>query len=71
MSDRTSYRHYVFGPHVIRLAYFIRAYPELSPTGMVPFFEEIDRRWPGLSFRDFMGAAALAEMLAMQPRGRA
>jgi hypothetical protein len=58
-----------FGPHVIALADFMRD-PD-APAAMVPFLEEVDRRWPGLSFRDFFGAAVLAEVLAMKTEGSA
>ena len=61
--------HYRFGPHVIALTHFMRD-PD-APVEMVPFLEEVNRRWPGLSFRDFFGAAVLAEALAMKTEGNA
>jgi hypothetical protein len=55
--------------HVIALAHFMR--DPGAPAEMVAFLEEVDRRWPGLSFRDFFGAAALAEALALKTEGSA
>jgi hypothetical protein len=66
----TQERRCSFGPHVIRLASFLRD-SKVPPDDVVGFLHEVDRRWPGLSFRDFLGACVLAEALAMQPRGRA
>jgi hypothetical protein len=63
-------RRRTFGPHVIKLAYFIRD-TEMAPADTVEFLTEVDRRWPGLSFRDFLGACVLAEALAMMPRRHA
>jgi hypothetical protein len=54
---------------VIAIARFLA--PEIGHGDTVALFEEVDRRWPDLSFRDFVGAAVLAEALAMQPRGTA
>jgi hypothetical protein len=54
-----------FGPHVIAIARFL-ANTEVAPEDTVAFLIEVNRRWPGLSFRDFMGAAVLAEALAMK-----
>ena len=63
---RTSYN---FGPQVIEIAKFL--VPLIACCGTVSLFQEVDRRWPELSFRDFLGAAVLAEALALEPRGRA
>jgi hypothetical protein len=68
MSDRR--RHYVFGPHVIALAHFLRD-ARFATMDTVPFLIEVRHRWPGLSFDEFVGACILAEALAMQPRGHA
>lgn len=65
MSDRI---HHRFGPHVIQIARFL-AESEIPPDSVVQFFVEVSRRWPGI--RDFMGAAVLAEALAMKPVGNA
>jgi hypothetical protein len=61
--------HYKFGPNVIAIAKFL--VPLITCTDTVSLFQEVDRRWPDLSFRDFLGAAVLAEALALEPRGRA
>jgi hypothetical protein len=66
----STHRHRTFGPHVITLAYFLRE-SEVPPGEVVHFFEEVDRRWLDLSFRDFLGAAVLAEALAMKTEGSA
>jgi hypothetical protein len=58
-----------FGPQVIEIAKFL--VPLIACCGTVSLFQEVDRRWPELSFRDFLGAAVLAEALALEPRGRA
>jgi hypothetical protein len=62
-------RHYTFGPEVIAVAKFLA--PLISRSDTIALFQEVDRRWPELSFRDFLGAAVLAEALALEPRGRA
>jgi hypothetical protein len=68
-SPRTSLTHKPFGPQVIEIAKFL---VPLIPCGdAVSVFQEVDRRWPELSFRDFLGAAVLAEALALESRGRA
>jgi hypothetical protein len=41
------------------------------PLETVKFFQEIDRRWPGLSFADFVTATRLAEAIALRPRDSA
>ena len=60
---------YKFGPQVIEIARFL--IPLIAHCDTVSLFQEVDRRWPELSFRDFLGAAVLAEVLALEPRGRA
>ena len=55
--------------HVIALAHYMR--DPAAPFDMVPFCREIDRRFPGLSFRDFLSAAVLAEAMAMKVEGHA
>jgi hypothetical protein len=45
-----------------------------AETGGIDTFTlltEIDRRWPGLPFRDFLGAHVLAVALGMETRGNA
>ena len=58
-----------FGPQVIEIAKFLA--PLIACCDTVSLFQEVDRRWPELSFRDFLGAAVLAEALVLEPRGRA
>jgi hypothetical protein len=49
-----------FRPHVIEIARFLA--PLISCCDTVSLFEEVNRRWPNLSFSDFLGAA-------LEPRG--
>jgi hypothetical protein len=60
--------HHRFGPHVVKLAQFLAA--EFGGD-LVEVIVEVDRRYPGLSFHDFMGATVLAEAIALKPQGRA
>jgi hypothetical protein len=53
MSARQIPRH-TFGPHAIAVGHFL-AYADV-PSDTADFLEEINRRWPDLSFREF-GAA--------------
>jgi hypothetical protein len=58
---------YTFGPRAVEVGRFLAfADVEGSP---VDFLEEIDRRWPGLSFRDFWGAYVFAAAMAWKPEG--
>jgi hypothetical protein len=61
--------HSNFGPHVPALARFMAT--TAATADSVALLVEIDRRWPGLSFRDFMGAAVLAEAFVMKTEGTA
>ena len=63
-------RRRVYGPHVIKLARFLQE-TATPPGDVVNLLVEIDRRWPGLSFNDFVGAAVLADALAMQTEDNA
>jgi hypothetical protein len=56
-----------FGPHVPELARLIA----VSPVDSLAFLVEVDRRWPGLSFRDFMAANVLAAAIVMPTEGTA
>jgi hypothetical protein len=70
MSDdrhKTIQRH-KFSPRAIEVGRFL-AYGDAADTRA--FLEEINRRWPDLSFRDFWGAYVLAEAVAWKPEGRA
>ena len=58
-----------FGPDVPALARFLATAIELADT--LSFLTEINRRWPGLSFRDYLGARVLAEALVMPTEGHA
>jgi hypothetical protein len=68
MIERVRYGPY--GPTVIEIAHFLADAP-YATENHIDVLYEVDRRWPGLSFRDFLGAAVLAEALAMEPKGRA
>jgi hypothetical protein len=58
-----------FGPHVPALARFLA---EAGATAdSVALLVEVNQRWPNLSFRDFMGAAVLAEAFALKTAGTA
>jgi hypothetical protein len=67
MADRTPHRD--FGPHVATLARFMATTAVTADS--LSFLTEIDRRWPGLSFRDFMAARVLAAALVMQTEATA
>jgi hypothetical protein len=69
-TDRVRRRH-VFGPRVVEIAHFLA--PQIRCSDTVTLFEQVDHRWPDLSFRDFRGAAVLAEVLTVtaKPAGRA
>jgi hypothetical protein len=68
MSDRRIHPQ-KFGPSAIEVAHFlIRADVEGDTAD---FLAAIDRRWPGLSFRDFWGAYVLAEAVAWKTEGKA
>jgi hypothetical protein len=70
MNAPVTHRRRVFGPHVIKLAYFLRD-SEVPPEEVIRFFEEVDRRWPNPSFHDFTAAALLCEALVMKTEGNA
>lgn len=62
--------HRRYDSRVVALAYFLRD-TAMVPADTVSFLFAIDRGWPDLTFRDFANAVALAELLALQPRGHA
>jgi hypothetical protein len=68
MTERVRYGPY--GPTVIEIAHFLADAPYATEQH-ITVLHEVDRRWPGLTFRDFLGAAVLAEALAMRPQGEA
>jgi hypothetical protein len=57
-----------FGPDVLAVADFL--INTLAPTDYATMME-IGRRWPGLSFRDYVGATVLARAIVMPTEGRA
>jgi hypothetical protein len=61
---------YRYGPHVIDDARFLAGAP-YTTEHHIAVLHEVNRRWPGLSFSDFIGAVVLAEAAALQPEGRA
>ena len=63
-------RH-VFGPDAIAAARTLRAMRIAPGDDVIDALAEINRRHPSLSFRDFWGAAVLAQALAIKPRGNA
>jgi hypothetical protein len=65
-------RHQTFGPQAIAVGHFLTAEAGLIPDDdVLAALAEIRKRWPALSFRDFWGAAVLAQALALKPRGSA
>jgi hypothetical protein len=59
-----------FGPHVPAIARFI-ATGAFEPDQTLSLLEEINCRWPNLSFRDFFGARVLAAAMRMETEGNA
>jgi hypothetical protein len=57
-----------FGPNAQALGLFLAR--QLGPLDLETL-REIDRHFPGLSFRDFVGAHILAAALVMPTGGRA
>ena len=57
-----------YGPRVIAVAKFLAA--EIRGD-LIPLLLEVDRRWPGLTARDLIGALVLAEALALETKGTA
>jgi hypothetical protein len=68
MSDRRVLCH-KFGPRAVAVGHFL-AYGDV-PGDTADFLEENNRRWPGLSFRDFWGGYVLAESLTWKIEGKA
>jgi hypothetical protein len=58
-----------FGPSVPAVARFLAS--TIEPADSVAFLVEINQRWPGLSFRDYLGACVLAAALVMKVEGNA
>jgi hypothetical protein len=70
MTAHVVHRRRAFRPHVVRLAYFLPD-TKVAPADTVAFLIEVRKRWPNLSFDEFVHACMLAELLWLQPRGRA
>jgi hypothetical protein len=68
MSDCKIPRH-TFGPRAVAVGHFL-AYADV-PGDTADFLQEINRRWPDLSFRDFWGAYVLAQALLQKTEGAA
>jgi hypothetical protein len=64
-------KHHSFGPRAIEVAHWLA--PRIYREDTVDLLEQINRKWPELSFREFWGAAVLAEALAVtsNPAGHA
>jgi hypothetical protein len=60
-------KHRSFGPRAIEVAHFLA--PRIGREPPFDLMEQIDR-WPGLSFRDFVGVV-LAGSLALRPESDA
>jgi hypothetical protein len=67
----TVVRHRPFGPPAIAVAKFLVAEGLPPSDSIIAALHEIHRRHPALSFRDFMGAAVLAQALSLDPEGSA
>lgn len=57
------------GPYVPAVARFV--IETCASADSVEFLVEINRRWPDLTFRDFMGAMVLTEAMVMKTEGHA
>jgi hypothetical protein len=68
VSDRTVIRHRRYAPRVIKAGRFLAG--EIG-ADLIPLLEEVDRRCPGLTLRETIGACVLAEAVALEPRGQA
>lgn len=69
MSPARQIPRHTFGPRAVAVGQFL-AYADV-PGDTSDFLEEINRRWPGLSFRDFWGGYVLAASLARETEGSA
>jgi hypothetical protein len=64
-------RRPVFPPHIVAIAWFLADSNDVPAEDVTRFFDEVDRRWPGLPFRDFARAPRLAEALLLKTEGNA
>jgi len=62
--------HRRFPPHVIELANLVHAELTACPH-VVEILRSVDRRFPSLSFKDFVAAMRLVELAGREPGGRA
>jgi hypothetical protein len=60
---------YTFGRRVVEVGCFL-AFADVEGRTL-DFLEDINRRWPDLSFKDFWGAYVLAAAVEWEPEGRA
>jgi hypothetical protein len=58
-----------FGPRTHEIALFL--IKAGAPADHIAVLAEVNRRWPNLSLRDFLGAVILSEALLMPVGGRA
>ena len=64
-------RHHAFGPAAIKVAHDLTAIGLTPDDYVLDALHEVHRRNPNLTFRDFWGAAVLAQSLTMKPVGNA
>jgi hypothetical protein len=60
-----------FPSHIVAIACFLADTNDVPAENVTKFFDEVDRRWPGLPFRDFARVARLAEALLLKTEGNA
>jgi hypothetical protein len=66
-----STRRHRFGPRAVEVAHFMRALHMTPGDDVLAALAEINCCHPSLTFRDFWGAAVLAQALAMNVEGHA
>jgi hypothetical protein len=60
-----------FDYRAVEIGYFIAQELGDIDAATISFLTEINQRWPGLSFHDFMGAFILAHGLLLETAGNA
>src|ERR1700741_1222941 len=70
-TNASSPHRHVFRPPTIAVGHFIVGAGVVPDDEVLAVLPEIQRRWPGLSFRDFWGACILAAALAPKQEGSA
>jgi hypothetical protein len=63
-----TFRH---DPLILDLAKFIHNGRATANEHVLSFLKNVDRRWPSLSFRDFLAAMHLADLVARESGGHA